>query len=82
MIAVQLLHEAEYGIDELGHQPHRYLVDQRQLRAGDECPRDGELLLLAAGKRLAGLVFPFGKHRKERVKPCNSSSTGSFLRTP
>src|SRR2546423_5544005 len=63
-LAVQHVDDLPDLRDHARHQPFRGLVQQDDLGLEHHRAGDGEHLLLAAGKRAAGLVPPLGEHRE------------------
>ena len=66
---VHLVHDLDELADDGRRQAERELVDEQQLRVGDERLADGEHLLLAAGEVAGELVDALGEAREQLEHP-------------
>ena len=81
-LRVDLAHDVEQLLDDRRRQAERQLVDDQQLRLGDERHAERELLLLAAGQVAGQLVPALAQPREavEHLARCGAStSVGSSL---
>ena len=68
-VVVDLVHDVDELADDRRRQAERQLVDEQQLRVGDERLADGEHLLLAAGEVAGELVDALGEPREHGRAP-------------
>ena len=64
----ELPHDRQQPLDDHGRQPEAQLVEQQQLRAARERPRDGEHLLLAAGQQARAPALQVAEVREVLVR--------------